>query len=392
MTRSKYITNNGVLRPDTTEIIKEVTEEYKSILGLDNELDESSTEGRLIDAEITARINTIEACAFVANQLNPDIAQGIFLDAICSLTGVYRQTATKSIAVCTLKGVNGTLIPIGSIVSDKVNQWQSIEQGIIDNKEVKITFECLKEGAITAQAGEIDSIITVIDGWDSVTNENNAIIGRDSQTDNELKSSRIRKIGSNGASNSCAIISQVSKVTGVIGVSYRENVANEKKTIDFVDMEPHSTYICVDGGSDNAIAEAYQVKKAGSTTVGKVTVKYKDEYSGQTIDIKFDRPTLKPIKTQVTVLKESTTSSMQAIKQVIIDYTLSDDNAVNGFKLGNQTTIFEITEALVNGIKGIKVTSCKLAEKTGNLSCDPIENKIFEKSTLNISDIEVILK
>ena len=39
-------------------------------------------------------------------------------------------------------------------------------------------------------------------------------------------------------------------------------------------MVPHSNYVCVDGGVDSEIAEAYQIKSGGSNYNGSVIEPY----------------------------------------------------------------------------------------------------------------------
>ena len=86
-----FIDETGVIIPDTSNTKTEVQDEYKAIFGADLVIDDESPEGLIINAEVEQRDSLAKNNADLANQINPELAEGVFLDAILSLTNSTRQ-------------------------------------------------------------------------------------------------------------------------------------------------------------------------------------------------------------------------------------------------------------------------------------------------------------
>ena len=72
----------------------------------------------LIAAETLARTEVVNNNAALANQINPNNAGGVFLDAILALTGMQRSSATQTLVTnVTLTGVAGTVISAGTLAA-----------------------------------------------------------------------------------------------------------------------------------------------------------------------------------------------------------------------------------------------------------------------------------
>ena len=83
----EYLTESGVIVPDTADTRNEVVSEWRNALGQDLITDDETPQGLLINAETIARQEVARNNANIANQINPDLAEGVFLDAIWALTG-----------------------------------------------------------------------------------------------------------------------------------------------------------------------------------------------------------------------------------------------------------------------------------------------------------------
>ena len=139
-----YIVSTGVIVPDTSDTRNEVIEEFQEIFGNDFITEAESPEGQWIDAETTSRQSVARNNANIANQINPDIAGGIFFDAIWSLTGGGRSTGRRSQVNATLTGSSGTIIPIGTRASTTLGaEFRSVNTIIIPSS-----------GSVTGQAFE----------------------------------------------------------------------------------------------------------------------------------------------------------------------------------------------------------------------------------------------
>ena len=127
MANYQYIDSTGVIIPDTGDLLTTVQDEYRQAFGEDMPLEPSTPQGTLITGETLARDAVVRNNAAVANQISPNIAGGVFLDAIWALTGGQRVAATRSTVAATLTGVSGTVIPQGSIAATGAgDQFQTV--------------------------------------------------------------------------------------------------------------------------------------------------------------------------------------------------------------------------------------------------------------------------
>ena len=113
MASYNYVTNTGVVVADTSATLTEVETEFKDVFGQDLVTDAETPEGAWINAEVTSRQSVARNNAAIANQINPNLAGGVFLDALWALTGGQRRAATRSTVTATLSGVAATNHPCG---------------------------------------------------------------------------------------------------------------------------------------------------------------------------------------------------------------------------------------------------------------------------------------
>lgn len=391
-----YINSTGVIIPDTATVKAEVEAEYKEVYGADFIVDSSTEQGRQIDAEVTSRMSVLRNNANLANQINPNLAEDNFLDAIYALANGERDSKERSVVTCTLSGVKGTIIPKGSRVQDvNRNYWQLNSAAVIPTSgSIDKSFLSVEYGAITAGIGEVDTIVDGTLGWESVTNAAIATPGKNQQSDVSTRRQRVLELGGNARNNALAIISAISKVENVASLVYRENVSNSTLTIDGVVMSPKSNYVCVDGGADLDIATAYYNSRSGSSAFnGGTSVTVIDEYSLQSIEVKFDRPTDKPKMARVTVKAGSGIDPVANVKKAVIDYASGLANDEVGFNVGGDVSAFEIGAAVNSLVAGLFVVKCEIAEKdvAPTYTTDTIKTEIYEKASITENDVQVIV-
>ncbi len=261
-----YITATGIIVPDTLGLQTEVQNEYYNSFGDDLIVAPSTPQGVLITGETAARANFLQNNASLANQINPNLAGGIFFDAIWALTGGRRSDASYSTAVVNVTGVAGTVIPIGSIVANENDdQFASTAIITLDGSGLGSgTFACTVAGPVASLADTLNSIVDGVLGWETATNPDDAVLGAFTQSDASGRTQRQVTLAIQGSALSEAIISAVSALTPGISMSFRENTAATTQTIDGISMVAKSIYCCVSAGSTNlAIATAIYSKKSG---------------------------------------------------------------------------------------------------------------------------------
>src|SRR5699024_879063 len=118
-----FITARGVIVPDLADTRAAVEAEWKAAFGDDLDTSPETPQGVIITMLTEARDNVARNNAELANQINPDLAGGVYLDALMALMGGARFGATRSVLNgVTLAGVPGTIIPAGSLAATEEGQ------------------------------------------------------------------------------------------------------------------------------------------------------------------------------------------------------------------------------------------------------------------------------
>lgn len=252
-----YLTNleQGVIVLDTNTIATQVQNEYYALFGNDLNLSGNTPQGMLVTAEIQARVAVAANNVALANQINPNIAGGIFLDAIMALTNPFIRTpASPSIVFATLNGDNGTVVPSGSIVAEtgsgNLNQFMTIVDNTIpiSGSLADVEFHSIVDGPIPANAGTLTNIITPVLGWGSVSDSTAPILGNIVQSDSAARVFRNDTLAMQGSSTAQAIISAI-RENGATSVLFQENTTSGTLTINGVSMVSHSLYMCIDNAT-----------------------------------------------------------------------------------------------------------------------------------------------
>lgn len=388
-----YITANGVIVPDTSTIKAQVEAEWREIAGDDATIDPSSFEGRLIDSTTNERISVARNNAELANQLNPNMANGTFVDAHLSLVGGARDGKEQSTVECDLTGIAGTVIPAGSFVEDDNSElWFLVsETTILSTNTVTASFRSSKYGPITAAIGTINKIVSGVLGWETVNNPAIASPGKIEQGDVSAKRQRRLELGANTRSVSFSVKAAVTKLDGVNGVQFLENYTNAPITIDGINLIAKSSWLCVDGGVTEEIAPAYYNNRWGTDFNGAVSYQYTDPDSGQVLTVKFDRGTDKPLICRIEVRVGQSQDAEKDIKAAIVNYANGGVEGEDGFALGLDSSPFEVASAVNAQLPNVFVKKCELAIVGGTLSTDTIINAINEKASITEGAITVVL-
>ena len=91
-----FRTETGVVVPNDANILLSVQEQFKNIFGNDLDLSPETPVGRLIEGFAVLIKSALGVTAQNANQIDPQTATGLYLDAIAALFGLKRNPATKT--------------------------------------------------------------------------------------------------------------------------------------------------------------------------------------------------------------------------------------------------------------------------------------------------------
>jgi hypothetical protein len=357
----QYIVETGVVVPDASSILGDVQQEYRDVFGADLVVTPDTPQGLLITAEALARTEVVNNNAALANQVNPNVAGGVFLDAIMALTGMQRTPATKTVVpAVTLSGVAGTVIAAGALAATAAgDRFASLSSATLDGTgNASVDFASVEYGPIPCGAGDLTTVVSNVLGWETVTNPTAGTPGASTQSDQAARALRQNTLAFQGVALPVAITSALYATEGVRSLTFQENVSGDVQVINGISMVGHSIYACVDGGSDLDVAAALlENKSSGCAWNGGTTVDVVEPASGQTYAVQFDRPE------EVGILIKVTTSNGNAdnIKKAVLDYAAGSIDGLAGFVVGADVSPFEIAGAIVAEQPGYYISKVEVS-------------------------------
>lgn len=352
--------------PKTLEEIKaELEDAFRAAFGESIDVSAESVFGQIIGIQSERYAELWELAEALHSEFNPDNATGARLDGLSALTGTVREPATKSNTTITATGDNGTVLPIGRVVSVEITgirfatdaagtiaaatPWviatnyvagQRITNGasparvyecttggtsagvgtgpsgtgsaIVDNT---VTWKHLGEGAgvvdvlasaedtgpLIAAAGTLNTIETPVSGWKGVTNLADAELGADVEGDPSLRLRREDEIRGPAKAANPAVRAAILKLPDVETCTVFGNRTN---SVNGDGLPPHSVECLILGGDEDEIRKAiFENVAEGIETYGGVSGTHTDS-EGNNHTIEFSRPTEYEIWIDVYVTKD----------------------------------------------------------------------------------------
>ncbi|MFC0709007.1 hypothetical protein [Azorhizophilus paspali] len=387
-----YITSTGLVLPDTGELRQEVEGEWRDAFGQDLVTSPETPQGVLITAEVEARDAVVRNNAELANQINPDYASGIFLDAIWALTGGARLPATYSqVAGVVLSGTPGTIIQAGAEIASVTTGAVFRLLGTVQlgaGGAATGSFACIYQGPIGAPPGTLTEIRTAVLGWETVTNPTAAVLGVLEESDTAARRRRRLTLALQGRQTPEAVQSLLADLPSYRSHTFRENVTNAPLTIDGVTLAPHSIYVCADGATDADVAAALlEAKGDGCAWNGGTTVNVIEPISGQSYAVQFDRPAVIGVFVRVTA-RFNGLDGQTIIEDAIEQYASGTMAGETGLVVGGSLSPFELAGAVNRVEPRIFVTLVELSTDGINYAVQTIAANVSQ--LIAISNVQVV--
>ena len=369
-----YTDSTGVITIDAGEINAEVIAEYQTTFGADLITTPNTPQGMLIATETLARIAVADNNAALANQINPNVAGGVFLDALLSLLGSSRTPATYSSVLCTLTGIAGTSIPAGSQAyetgSGNMNVFQLAATTVIPagGTANNVLFTAVNSGPVPAAAGTLTAIVSSVLGWETITNPLAATLGVTTQSDASARLFRQNTLAAQGTGLAQAIMSALYLTPGVTSLTFQENISDTVQVINNVSMAPHSLYTCVAGTATSlAVATTLTNTKSGGCAYNngpgsRVMQPVVNQYSGQSILVLYDTPAFIQVNIVATVHALTSVQNIQtAVQNAILTYANGGIPGEPGFTVGQAVSPFQLAGAINILIPGLFVQEIQIS-------------------------------
>jgi uncharacterized phage protein gp47/JayE len=241
-------------------------------------------------------------------------------------------------------------------------------------------YECTKRGVVVVPIGILTGIVNSINGLKSAINYAPGILGREMESDAELRSN-LEERQKQTRSNEIAIKNEVLNLPGV---TYARVYSNREDVV--VNNRPPSSYeTIVIGGEDQEIAnKIFEVGPAGIQAYGNMVITVVDD-EGFSWDIGFSRPIEKYIWIKIqwgrNLEEDIPIDIAQAIKDSIMAWTAKHISV--GVDFIRQKLFRPVYDINGIGFVDIKIVS------TENLSPPGVDAYVEEN--INIGEVEMAL-
>lgn len=386
------LTKDGFRIKNLDTIKTELEDDYRNIFGENIVLTPQSPQGQEVGVwsnTLSILWQELENCY---NSSYPSSAVGVQLSLLVLLNGLTRNQATKTVVTATITGTAATFIPAGSLAATTSNSIFVTQEDVTipGGGSIDTEMQAQEFGEIPAAAGTLTVIETPISGWDTIDNTTDGVLGKNEETDSEL---RERQAISTALAATNIIDALYSALLNVDAVRDAVIYVNNTNITDAMGVPAHRYLTVVDGGADADVAKAiYLNHTSGDKSYGNQAVNVENS-RGFLVPVEFSRP----IDVNIYVIVNTTPNSLfpadgvDQIKQAIVDYAngeLDVDICDEGFKIA-QNVIYSRLFTPVNSVCGHDVQTMFIgttASPTGvaNITID------FESiSRFDISRVEV---
>jgi len=309
----------------------------------------------------------------------------------------YNYTAVTGDNITTVfNNLSGQIQGFNKSIKDGVLIIKSIDETTFSIQTSKISikaiitpieFTCLTAGKMEIPINTVTNIVTPINGWEGVTNTKTLSIGRNDETDTELRQRWSLSVYQKASNMLEAIQANVfRRVTGVVAcIAYENNT----DIVDIYGRLPHSIEVIVDGGDEQDIAEMiFRYTCGGIDFNGTISKEVTDVANVKHI-VKFNRPTEVKIWLKLSITKnveESWDSNgIARLKQLIVDFG-------NEHTIGQDVILQKFIALIYDNITGVGFVEIKAAKgnTVGIYSNKNIVINATEKPIFDLDRIEIL--
>lgn len=325
----------------------------RAIFGSDIDLDPDTIDGQTLGVYAESISNLDQLAEDVYHSFNPNSATGAALSRLVQLNGIRRIGGTYSTVDVLCVGQEGTVIPAGSAVSSTATktQFKTVAAATIGaSGQVTISCKAVTMGANLGPVNTVIKINTPIYGWQTVNNPVAAVVGRNEETDEQLRLRRTRSTSTPAQSIIDALYGAVANIPEVLQCEVYENPTGIVQAV--TGLPAHSVNVIADGGTNVDIAQQIFTR----VTLGVVQVGAQSQIINDTMGhphtINFDRPIDKNIYVilNVTKLDGWPTDGPARLQAALVDWTTANQ------RIGKNVIHSRLYDCL-NAVPGHSITT-----------------------------------
>ena len=358
-------------------------EQFRSEFGQDLSLAPETPQGQLIGIMAQSITEESEALIAESNGTSWDHATGRQQDDLGTLTNTSRTGATRSTVTATLTGTVGTVIPrlsrAETLNGDAFLTDATATIGALGTIDVAMTAE--DAGPILAAVGALSRIVTLISGWDSITNSAAAVLGATAEGDQAYRDRYYTRVAA-WELNSMGAMRTAILTAGATSVEIEENDTTAQVTRQGLNIAANSYMAIVQGGVTLTVAEAIAATKPpGIGTSGAVAQAVAD---GRTMNFQRVVETAVALTVEITIDTDFPSDGQTDIQDALVAYALAN------WKTGEGINVSRLYQPILSVIGHVVSTAPAVTLQNGNaLPATPDLNVIYVLSagdvTLNVS-------
>lgn len=365
-----YIDGLGFHRSRLDEILAYYEASIRGIFGSEIDLAPDSPDGQWIGRLSQDVSDFIQVLEDTYNARSPSGAAGAQLARLVRLNGITKNPPAYSTGTVTASGTSGTVIPAGSRIANSTDAtaiFETQEEATIEiGGTVDISVKATVTGAVPGDAGTLTVLMTVISGWDSVTNADDVTLGDDGETDGELRARRARSVAGPSQGIVDGLYAALADLDDVQDVSVRENPEDTTQTLaDGGTLAAHAIEVVIEGGDDQEIADAIWLRKSAGVTLVGTTEQDVEDSQGVTHTMRFTRPDAVPVYVEVQSPTAIPSDQQTIIQNAIVARGKGElslgTTTFPALKAGEDVAVSDIYQAIavlaVTTIPGLKVGS-----------------------------------
>lgn len=333
------INEKGFQADSFTDILESLSNQLKAIYGQDIDLSQDTPDGQYvaIDAKIISDLQDL--ALYIYNSFDPDFAQGVQLDRLLKLLARTRIPAKKSSVDVNITVSEAITLDSDYTITDDLGQnWIIQNSQEVPTGTTLVTFLSEDYGSISLDSNSTFEQVTIVPQVTNLINPSSAVVGRNEETDQQLKTRRNKILEINSLSTIGGIVGKILALDNV-----DDCIAYENKTKIYnatLDLNGNTYWLIVKGGDASQIIETIaKYKTGGADTKGSVTGTYTETFTrsnGTTREhiheMSFDRPTQTEIYITLDVAKRNVSDviDIQAIKNVLtaLDFNIAQNLTV----------------------------------------------------------------
>ena len=392
--------NGSPVLPQEQDILTGVQSDINSAFGGGVNPSLQTPQGQLAQSEAALIGDKNNQIAYIANQVNPSMASGIWQDAIGYIYFMTRIPGAGTVVNATCAGAVGTVIPAGAVAQDTSGYlYSAVNSATIPSSgSITVEFQNQTQGAIACNIGALSIIYTAIAGWDTISNPAAGALGNLVESRAAFEARRQLSVAGNSVNSVQSIYGAVAAISNVIDVFVVDNPSNVAVSYGSTSNSLAANSICVSvaGGPTSAVANAIWSKKPpGCSYNGNTTVTVYDNNYAPPVPytVTYLTPTSTPIYFNVQI-KNSTLlpSNIATLVQNAVIQTFNGEDG-SGPPVGIGSTSY--SGRYYANINAISPTTINIIEVYLGISASPttllVSMGIDQLPTLAASNITVTL-